>query len=159
MPASNGSPSTPRPRSSKRSSCPARAATIERFTASFRPYGFDPQAMWPGYGMAEATLLITGGDRGEGPVIRDVSRAGLLRHEAVPPREDADAQPAVGCGRALAEEEIAIVDPETGTRLGPDRVGEIWASGPNVAQGYWQNAEATEATFHAQIAGEIDRQW
>jgi len=138
---------------------PVRAATIERFTASFRPYGFDPQAMWPGYGMAEATLLISGGDRGEGPVVRDVSRAGLLRHEAVPPRENTDAQPAVGCGRALAEEEIAIVDPETGTRLGPDRVGEIWASGPNVAQGYWQNAEATEATFHAQIAGEIDRQW
>jgi acyl-CoA synthetase (AMP-forming)/AMP-acid ligase II len=138
---------------------PVRAATIERFTASFRPYGFDPQAMWPGYGMAEATLLISGGNRGEGPVVCDVSRAGLLRHEAVPPRENADAQPAVGCGRALAEEEIAIVDPETGARLGPDRVGEIWASGSNIAQGYWQNAEATETTFHARIAGETDRQW
>jgi acyl-CoA synthetase (AMP-forming)/AMP-acid ligase II len=138
---------------------PVRAATIERFTETFRPYGFDPQAMWPGYGMAEATLLITGGDRGEGPIVRTVSRAGLLRHEAVPPREDADVQPTVGCGRALAGEDIAIVDPETRTRLGADRVGEIWASGPNIAHGYWQNPEATEATFRARIAGEPDRQW
>src|SRR5437763_4014778 len=105
---------------------PVRAGTIERFTTMFRPYGFDPRAIWPAYGMAEATLLISGGNRGEGPVVRDVSRAGLLRHEAVSPREDADAQAAVGCGRALAGEEIAIVDPETGTRLGPDRTGEIW---------------------------------
>jgi acyl-CoA synthetase (AMP-forming)/AMP-acid ligase II len=138
---------------------PVRAATIERFTAAFRPYGFDPQAMWPGYGMAEATLLISGGNRGEGPVMRNVSRAGLLRDEAVPPGGDTDAQPAIGCGRALAGEDIAIVDPETTARLGPNRVGEIWAWGPNIARGYWQNPEATEATFHAQIAGEVDRQW
>jgi acyl-CoA synthetase (AMP-forming)/AMP-acid ligase II len=90
---------------------PVRAATIERFTETFRSYGFDPQAMWPGYGMAEATLLISGSNRGEGPVVRDVSRAGLLRHEAVPPREDADVQPTVGCGRALAGEEIATSIP------------------------------------------------
>ena len=138
---------------------PVRAATIERFAETFRPYGFDPQAMWPGYGMAEATLLITGGDRRDGPIVRTVSRAGLLRHEAVPPREDPDAQPVVGCGRALAGEDIAIVDPETTARLGVDRVGEIWASGPNIAHGYWQNPEATEATFRVQIAGEADRQW
>jgi acyl-CoA synthetase (AMP-forming)/AMP-acid ligase II len=138
---------------------PVRAATIERFTKTFRPYGFDPQAMWPGYGMAEATLLITGGDRGEGPIVRVVSRAGLFRHEAVQPREDPDAQPVVGCGRSLAGEDIAIVDPETTARLGVDRVGEIWASGPNVAHGYWQNPEATEATFRVQIAGEADHRW
>jgi acyl-CoA synthetase (AMP-forming)/AMP-acid ligase II len=138
---------------------PVHARTIERFTATFRPYGFDPQAMWPGYGMAEATLLISGGDRDAGPVVRSVSRAGLLQHQAAPPREAADAQAVVGCGRALAGEEIAIVDPESRERLGPDRVGEIWVAGPNVAQGYWRNLAETEATFRAQIAGEADRPW
>jgi acyl-CoA synthetase (AMP-forming)/AMP-acid ligase II len=138
---------------------PVRAATVERFTETFRSYGFEPRAMWPGYGMAEATLLISGGNRGEGPVVRDVSRAGLLRHEAEPPREASDAQAAVGCGRALAGEEIAIVDPEMNARLGPNQVGEIWVSGSNIAQGYWQNTAATEATFQARIAGEADRQW
>ncbi len=138
---------------------PVRSGTIERFTATFRAYSFDPHTMWPAYGMAEATLLISGGNRGAGPVVRPVSRAGLLRHEPVPPCEAADAQPAVGCGRALVGEEIAIVDPETNARLAANRVGEIWASGPNIAQGYWQNAEATAATFRAHIAGEADRHW
>lgn len=138
---------------------PVLARTIERFTESFRPYGFTPRAMWPGYGMAEATLLVTGGDRGEGRVVRRVSRAGLLHHAAVPPRDDSDAQLVIGCGRALRGEEIAIVDPEARTRLVIDRVGEIWVSGPNVAQGYWRNTEATDATFRAQIAGEGDRHW
>jgi len=138
---------------------PVRAQTIERFTETFRSYGFDPQTMWPAYGMAEATLLISGGNRGEGPVVRDVSRAGLLRHEAVSPREKADAQPAVGCRPTLVGEEVAIVDPETTVRLCQNRVGEIWVSGPNVAQGYWQNPEATEVIFRARIAGEADRRW
>ncbi|HEY4469684.1 MAG TPA: fatty acyl-AMP ligase [Stellaceae bacterium] len=138
---------------------PVLARTIERFTATFRPYGFAPQAMWPGYGMAEATLLVSGGRRGEGPVVRNVSRAGLLRHEAVAPPGADDAQPIVGCGRALTGEEIAIVDPESRLRLPDGRVGEIWVSGPNVAQGYWCNPEATEATFGARIEGEDDRAW
>lgn len=138
---------------------PVRAATIERFAATFRAYGFDPNAMRPAYGMAEATLLISAGNRGQAIVLRAVSRAGLLRHEAVPPRDDADTQTAVGCGRALIGEEIAIVDPETRVRLAADRVGEIWVAGPNVAQGYWRNPEATDTTFRAQIAGEGDRQW
>ena len=138
---------------------PVLARTIERFTAAFRPYGFEPRAMWPGYGMAEATLLITGGDRGEGPVVRSFSRAGLLRHAAVPPRDAADTQLVVGCGRALRGEDIAIVDPDTSSRLATDAVGEIWVSGRNVAQGYWRHREATEAAFRAQIAGEGDRLW
>jgi acyl-CoA synthetase (AMP-forming)/AMP-acid ligase II len=138
---------------------PVLARTIERFTAAFRADGFAPRAMWPGYGMAEATLLITGGDRGEGPVVRSVSRAGLLRHDAVPPRHDSDAQLVVGCGRALMGEEIAIVDPDSCVKLAADRVGEIWVSGPNIAQGYWRNPEETEITFRARIAGEESGPW
>jgi acyl-CoA synthetase (AMP-forming)/AMP-acid ligase II len=88
-----------------------------------------------------------------------VSRAGLLRHAAVPAGESADDQPVVGCGRALNGEEIAIVDPESRERLADGRVGEIWVSGPNVAQGYWRNPDETQATFGARIAGEEDRAW
>jgi acyl-CoA synthetase (AMP-forming)/AMP-acid ligase II len=133
---------------------PVRADTIEKFAATFGAHGFDPAASYPAYGMAEATLLISGGRRGAGPVTRAVSRAGLQRYEAVAPTDDGDAQVQVGCGRSLEGERIAIVDPETRERLGSDRVGEIWVDGPHVAQGYWRNAEATTETFRAQIAGE-----
>ena len=138
---------------------PVRAATIERFTTAFRPYGFEPKTMWPGYGMAEATLLVSGRQRGEGPVVRELSKAALLRHQVLPPRDATDLQPVVGCGRALVGERIAIVDPESRERLQAGRVGEIWVDGANVAQGYWQNPDATEATFRARIAGEESGPW
>jgi acyl-CoA synthetase (AMP-forming)/AMP-acid ligase II len=126
-----------------------RADTIARFVATFAPHGFDARAVWPGYGMAEATVLVSGGARGRGAPIRAVSSAGLQRHRAEPPASPEDARSVVGCGRALQGERIAIVDPDACTALGPLRVGEIWVGGPNVAGGYWENPEASQAAFAA----------
>jgi acyl-CoA synthetase (AMP-forming)/AMP-acid ligase II len=133
---------------------PVRADTIARFAETFAAHGFDPRASFPAYGMAEATLLITGGARGAGCFTRDVSIAGLQAHEIRAPKSPTDAQTLVGCGRALIGERIAIVDPDHRTRLSPDRVGEIWVSGPNVARAYWRNSEATRAGLNAHIDGE-----
>lgn len=138
---------------------PVRAATVERFAETFRPYGFAPQTFWPGYGMAEATLLISGSRRGAGAILRPVSRAGLLEHKAAPPREAADAQRIVGCGKALVGERVAIVDPDSGRRLEAGAVGEIWVAGANVAGGYWRNPEASAAAFVGRIAGEENGKW
>ena len=73
-------------------------------------------------------------------------------------RIPADVQTLVGCGRALVNERIAIVDPDSCTRLPPDQVGEIWVNGPNVARAYWRNPEATRTGLSAQIAGERRRE-
>lgn len=139
---------------------PVRAETLRRFAEVFAPHGFAPAAFHPAYGMAEATVLISAGRRGAGPALRTISRDGLQRHRAKPAGGAGDAQAVVGCGRAPAGERIAIVDPENHRRLGPDRVGEIWVAGPNVAAGYWRNPEATAAVFGAAIAGEAgDGSW
>jgi acyl-CoA synthetase (AMP-forming)/AMP-acid ligase II len=138
---------------------PVRADTIGRFSETFARHGFAPSAIYPAYGMAEATVLISAGRRGAGPVTRRLSRDGLQQHRAVAALDagDAgDAQMVVGCGRALAGERIAIVDPASRRRLATDRVGEVWVAGPNVAGGYWRNAEAAAAVFGAHIAGEAD---
>lgn len=135
---------------------PVHADTIKRFIETFAPYGFDPNAAFPAYGMAEATLLISGGSRGAAHVTRTVSRSGLQAHAASAPADPDDVQMLVGCGRALVNERIAIVNPDDRTRLPPDRVGEIWVNGPNVARAYWRNAEATAAGLHARIDGEDD---
>jgi acyl-CoA synthetase (AMP-forming)/AMP-acid ligase II len=138
---------------------PVRAATIRRFTETFAPHGFAADAMFPAYGMAEATVLASAGRRGAGPVSRELSRDGLRRNRAAPARDDADAQTVVGCGRALAAERIAIVDADSLERLAAGDIGEIWVAGPNVACGYWRNAEASAAAFRAEIAGEEGASW
>lgn len=137
---------------------PVRADTIARFIETFAPHGFDPRAIYPAYGMAEATLLISGGTRGGGHVMRSVSRTALKAHAAEAPADPGDAQLVVGCGCALTGEQIAIVNPESRQRLAADRVGEIWVRGANVARAYWRNDAATREELNAKIAGE-DGRW
>jgi acyl-CoA synthetase (AMP-forming)/AMP-acid ligase II len=138
---------------------PVRADTIRRFSETYKAHGFAASAMFPAYGMAEATVLISAGRRGVVPTMCTVSRGGLRRHQIAAPREEADAQTIVACGRALPGERIAIVDPDSRTRLGAGEIGEIWVAGPNVARGYWRNPAASEAAFGATIAGEGDEHW
>lgn len=133
---------------------PVRADTIARFAATFAPYGFAADAMYPAYGLAEATLLVSGGVRGDGATTRAVSRASLKRGRAGAPTLAGDAQTIVGCGHVVAGQRAAIVDPESLRPLPARTIGEIWASGRNIAQGYWRNPAATEATFRARIAGD-----
>ena len=130
------------------------ADTIERFNRTFAPYGFDPRAIYPAYGMAEATVMISGSARGAGHVTRAVSRSELGNGRVCLPTGQADSQIVVGCGRALVGERIAIVDPKNLDRLGADQVGEVWVCGPHVAKGYWRNEEAARETFAAQIDGD-----
>jgi acyl-CoA synthetase (AMP-forming)/AMP-acid ligase II len=122
---------------------PVHADTIRRFGETFAGYGFDPKAAFPAYGMAEATLLISGSKRGAGHVTRPVDRTMLQSGTAVAPVKPADAQVLVGCGRALVNERIAIVDPDSRRRMPADHVGEVWVHGPNTARAYWRNAEAS----------------
>jgi acyl-CoA synthetase (AMP-forming)/AMP-acid ligase II len=137
---------------------PVRADTIERFAATFSPYGFEPRAMCPLYGMAEATVLISGGGRGTGPVIRTVSREAFQRHQVAIPAGHDDAHRVVGCGRNIIGQRIAIVDPDTRRRLEADHIGEVWVGGPHVCKGYWSNPATTRSTFRARIEGE-DEFW
>jgi acyl-CoA synthetase (AMP-forming)/AMP-acid ligase II len=138
---------------------PVRAETLERFAAVFAPHGFDPAAMYPCYGLAEGTLLVTGGRRGAGVATRTVSRERLQSHCVSAPMGPDDRQVLVGCGRSLVGERVAIVDAQTRRQCDHDQIGELWVSGPNVAQGYWRNAEATTSGFRGRIEGEGDASW
>jgi acyl-CoA synthetase (AMP-forming)/AMP-acid ligase II len=135
---------------------PVRADTIRRFAMAFAPHGFSASAMYPAYGMAEATVLISAGVRGAGPIISQVSRDGLQRNSVLPPTGDADRQEVVGCGHAFPGERVVIADPVSLRRLAPGRIGEIWAAGPNIAPGYWRNPEASAEAFSARLADEAD---
>ena len=133
---------------------PIRAATIEKFIETFGAYGFNPKAMNPGFGMAEATLIVSMSPVGAGHNKRTVSRAALQQHIIRDATDEEDSAVLVGCGYAMPESRLAIVDPQTCTWLPPDSVGELWIAGPHVARAYWDNPEASEASLHARIDSE-----
>ncbi len=135
---------------------PVRRETLERFSAAFAGCGFRPEAFYPCYGLAEGTLIVSGGRRGQGARYTRVQAPALGQGQAVPAAEDdPDGQWAVSCGTALGEEQILIVDPETRQPLPDGQVGEVWVSGPNVAVGYWDRPQETAETFHAAPADEL----
>jgi natural product biosynthesis luciferase-like monooxygenase protein len=132
---------------------PIRAETLERFATAFEPYGFRREAFYPCYGMAETTLIVSGGLKAALPVIKTVQGNTLEQnHVASASQENNAARTLVSCGQTLLEQQIVIAHLDTLTRCQPNEVGEIWVSGNNVAQGYWNRPEETETTFRAYLA-------
>jgi acyl-CoA synthetase (AMP-forming)/AMP-acid ligase II len=103
---------------------PIRQATLDAFCAAFGPCGFSPDAFRPSYGLAEATLLVSTGSGAT-----------------------------VACGSPAPGTDVRIVDPHTLQECEPGAPGEIWIAGPGVAAGYWNQPDATRATFAARIGG------
>ncbi|MBN1219684.1 MAG: SDR family NAD(P)-dependent oxidoreductase [Anaerolineae bacterium] len=132
---------------------PVRQTTLERFVAAFEPYGFRREAFYPCYGLAEATLIVSGELGPERPVVRTVHQTALEQNQAVEasPAETA-ALSLVSCGQTLLDQKIVIVHPKTMTLCPPHQVGEIWVSGSSVTQGYWRQVEETRQTFQAYLA-------
>ncbi|MEG4634367.1 LLM class flavin-dependent oxidoreductase [Microcoleus sp. AR_TQ3_B6] len=132
---------------------PVRAETLERFATAFEPCGFRREAFYPCYGMAEATLMISGGIKAARPVLKTVEGEALEQHRVVSASgKNDEVRTLVGCGQTLLEQQIVIVHPDTLTRCQPHEVGEIWVWGNSVAQGYWNRPEETQATFQAYLA-------
>jgi 8-amino-7-oxononanoate synthase/acyl carrier protein len=132
---------------------PVRAETIEAFAEAFAVSGFRREAFFPCYGLAESTLMVTGGMKFEKPVIRTFDAESIETGTAVSrPANAAGARRLVGSGRELDGQDVLIVDPQSCEPLPPGRVGEIWVSGPSVARGYWNRPEESQATFGAMLA-------
>jgi fatty-acyl-CoA synthase len=123
---------------------PVRAESVKTFTATFAPAGLSPTAMYPVYGMAEATLAICFPPPGALPRVEWVDRAELGRSgRAVPaPPESPEAKGLVSVGKPVHGIELRIVG-EDGAVLGEAELGEIQISGPPVSRGYYRNAAAT----------------
>ena len=132
---------------------PVRAGTLRRFSEAFAECGFRASAHYPCYGMAETTLFLTGGERGRHRV-QQVDGPSLQEHVVRPALVEGETVELVGCGGASHGNRVRIVHPETRRSLGEDGVGEIWAQGPSIAQGYWNQPDLTRERFHATLADE-----
>jgi acyl-CoA synthetase (AMP-forming)/AMP-acid ligase II len=126
---------------------------MEQFAAKFAPCGFRDKFFYPCYGLAENTLMVSGGAIKDEPIYCTVKADDLEQNLVVEASENNQrVRDLVGCGRSILETKIVIVDPELLTRCLPNRVGEIWVSSPSVAQGYWNQPKQTEETFKAYLA-------
>jgi acyl-CoA synthetase (AMP-forming)/AMP-acid ligase II len=140
---------------------PIRLETLQRFADVFAPSGFRGAAFLPCYGLAEATLAVSGtggcsGSAGEeadsavSPTVQ-VDREALQGNLATSPRKGTAVR-LMGCGRGFPDQQIVIVDPATHMVCADGQVGEIWVAGPSVAEGYWGKPDETERTFRAHVA-------
>ncbi|MFI0965838.1 fatty acyl-AMP ligase [Streptomyces sp. NPDC021080] len=147
---------------------PVRAATLRRFTDTFGAAGFRREALYPCYGLAEATLIVTGGSVQAPPVLANTNASasasaapataadGTWSFAGAADARSVDAA-AVGSGRPGPGVTVVIADPERQEELPEGEVGEIWVSGASVAKGYWRNALATRQAFRATLAGREGR--
>jgi fatty acid CoA ligase FadD28 len=125
-------------------------ATLRRFADRFAPFNFDPRALRPSYGMAEATVYIATRQVGEPPKIT-LFDADKLPAGQANRCETGSGTPLVSYGSPKSML-VRIVDPDTSRECPDGTVGEIWVHGDNVAAGYWQKPEESQRTFGAKIA-------
>jgi len=120
---------------------PIRPRVLETFATTFAPAGFERSALYPCYGLAEATLIVTGGPKGTFPEIHDIS----LPNDAT--------RKVVDCGVPPSETRVRIVDVETGRVCPAGHEGEVWVAGPSVTLGYWGR---DSPAFGRQLPGDPD---
>ena len=132
---------------------PIEPGTLERFAAAFAPCGFKPGALYCCYGLAEATLMVSGPTRDSGATIGTFHDPALAENRVEPVPNDApQAHRLVACGSPVGGLRVVIVDRHSRAEAAPDRVGEIWVAGAAVGQGYWHKPGQTRRSFDARLS-------
>ncbi|VVQ15594.1 Linear gramicidin synthase subunit B [Pseudomonas fluorescens] len=122
---------------------PIRLDTLERFAGKFATCGFTADSFMASYGLAEATLFVAGTARGQGIGNLRVDGQALAQNRV----EAGEGSPIMSCGISQPAHAVLIIDPVLLSEQADNVVGEVWASGPSIASGYWRNPEASTKTF------------
>lgn len=130
---------------------PVRGETLRKFNATFSRYGFQQAAFQPCYGLAEATLLVSGRKKAALPAVLSLDSNALAQDKVKIEEGRESSSVFVGCG--LAEGSVDIVKPDSSRRCDTGEIGEILVTGPCVAQGYWHKPEESESVFRAHVEG------
>ncbi len=133
---------------------PVRQSTLARFSERFAAAGFNPAALGPCYGLAEATVLVSGKRHDEPAFATQVDREQLASGTlAIVDAEHARALPLVSSGRVAPGLRVAIVDPVSLQPVADGQIGEIWVQGDNVGAGYWGKEALSQQVFRASLPG------
>ena len=127
--------------------------TLKQFADYFSSCGFRREAFLPCYGLAEATLMVVGAPKSRFPVTQNLMTSGLEQNQVIiSPNKNEDTRTVVSCGKNMPNQKIRIVNAHTLALSPADQIGEIWVSGPSVANGYWNKPLESELTFGARLS-------
>ncbi|MCG7563248.1 fatty acyl-AMP ligase [Pseudoalteromonas sp. McH1-42] len=136
---------------------PVRASTLKQFAERFKRCGFKADALYPCYGTAESTLIISGAIEASEPVLLHADRSSYEQGRIVPLQtQNEESIVLVASGTPLIENSIAIVCPDTQTKHDELHIGEIWLTSPCNAPGYWANQNASTRAFKNRLANSSD---
>lgn len=116
---------------------PLRADTLGRFTAHFSVAGFRPQLHYPCYGLAEATLMVSGKRTATLPLTIKVKRNELTGKGVLEVCNES-AAPAIVSSGPVAEGMLVKIVGADGEECGELEAGEICVAGESVTAGYWR---------------------
>jgi acyl-CoA synthetase (AMP-forming)/AMP-acid ligase II len=138
---------------------PIKEHTLAEFERKFAGCGFRPGSIWPGYGLAEATVLVA--SRPGGPESTLWVDPGELSQGRLAPTDAAAGRPLVSCGHPAPGTTATICDPETGEEVDDGIVGEIRIAGPQVCDGYWERSALSSEVFPGGVlrTGDLGAVW
>jgi myxalamid-type polyketide synthase MxaB len=105
-----------------------RTRTLRLFANKFSAHGFSVSSLCPSYGLAEATLFVSGGPWRPGLEVNGTAACGLLR-----------------------EQNVRVVNSQARMICQEGEIGEIWVRGASVAHKYWNSPEETSQRFGASL--------
>jgi acyl-CoA synthetase (AMP-forming)/AMP-acid ligase II len=129
---------------------PISVALCEEFLTALAPCGLNATAMFPVYGLAEASLAATFPHPGAGYTTITVRRDALAvgRTIEAAPANDAHAITLVLVGQPVEGCELRIAD-DAGNALPGNTVGNILIRGDNVTRGYYRDLPSTQSAISA----------
>lgn len=129
---------------------PVDPASVEAFCDAGARHGLRRGAVFPAFGMAEATLAVSFPEPLRGMAVDPVDRRVLETDRYAAPADPGapGTRRLPRLGRALPGFELRVCDPYTGAVLADREVGELEIRGPSVTPGYYRDPEATAAAFH-----------
>lgn len=131
---------------------PIRLDALNGFADAFKKCGLRREILAAGYGLTEATVLVSGNYYPDGLRHLSLDAKALQEHEVrLVDDDDINCVKYVSNGMQHGDEEICIVNTDTFEKLPDLTIGEIWVAGSNVSKGYWKNEEKTKETFGFKI--------
>lgn len=128
---------------------PVRYETIQKFARAFKDCDFKLNQFFPCYGMAEATLFITGNEKLTKPVSKGFCKESLLENKAIErPINSEDSVKLVGCGMTWLDQKVEIVNTDSLSKCALNEIGEIWVKGDSIAKGYFGREQETNYAFN-----------